>query len=150
MPKKTIADPRYDEALKKAQRKGARVQAVMPLLVAAHEAGDARATYALATWYLHGVGVPKDLRHSILLLKQASKLENPDAMYDLAICYEKGEGIAKNLNKAFELYLKAAQQGDKLALYEVGRCYYHGIGVRKDRRKARVWLDRAEKLGVTS
>ncbi len=46
------------------------------------------------------------------------------------------------------LYLRAALEGETQSLYEVGRCYYYGIGVSRDRAIARVWLDRAESLGV--
>lgn len=141
-------DRRYDEAWRKARRKGAEPDDVAPLLTAAHEAGDPRATYALATWYLHGRVFKKNVRRSVTLLREAAKRRIPDALYDLAVCYERGEGVSKNSRKAFELYVRAALQGERQSVYEVGRCYYHGIGIARDRRLARVWLDRAEELGI--
>jgi len=141
-------DRRYDEALKKAQRKGAQLDDVARLLTAAHEAGDRRATYALATWYLHGHVFKKNLRRSITLLRQAANGHIPDALYDLAVCHEQGEGVPENTRKAFELYLRAALQGESQSFYEVGRCYYHGIGVARDRPLARIWFERAEQLGI--
>jgi TPR repeat protein len=145
-----IRDHRYDEALRRSRRKGAQLEAVAPLLTAAHEAGDARATYALATWYLHGRVFKKDIRRSVALLRKAAKHQVPDALYDLAVCYEKGEGVPQNARKAFEFYLRAALEGEKQSVYEVGRCYYHGVGVARDRHLARVWLDRAEELGIST
>lgn len=143
-------DQRYDEALKESRRKGAQLGDVAPLLTAAHEAGDPRATYALATWYLHGRVFKKNVRRSVTLLREAAKHHIPDALYDLAVCYEQGEGVSKNSRKAFEFYLRAALQGERQSVYEVGRCYYHGIGVARDRQLARIWLDRAEELGINA
>lgn len=149
MRKTTSYDVRYDTALKKARRKDAPLEEVSKLLSAAHEAGDARATYALATWYLFGKFFGKNLRAGIKLLRQAASAGVPDAMCDLAMCYLEGRGVPENPSKAAELFLKAALAGENQSIYEVGRCYYHGIGVTRDRRIAWVWLDRAKELGVT-
>ncbi|HEV7920158.1 MAG TPA: tetratricopeptide repeat protein [Thermoanaerobaculia bacterium] len=146
--KKSVVDPRYDESLEKARRKNPPLDEVARLLEAAHEAGDARATYALATWYLHGKYFDKNLRRAVALLREAAEGDVPDAVYDLAVCYEQGEGVARNERRAVELYVKAALLGEKQSVYEVGRCYYYGIGVEKNRRIARVWLDRAKQLRV--
>ena len=105
------------------------------------------ATYALATWYLHGKYFKQDLRKAAMLLREAARSNIADALYDLAVSYEEGKGVKKNLEKACELYLRAALQGDEQSTYEVGRCYYYGIGVSQDRKIAKVWLDRAESLG---
>lgn len=134
----------YDLAEKKARRKNPPLAEVARLLEAAHEAGDARAAYALATWYLHGKFFEKNMRRAVALLREATEGDVPDALYDLALCYENGEGVRRNAAKAVELYLRAALLGETQSVYEVGRCYYYGIGVEKDRRIARVWLDRAE------
>ena len=144
-----IRDRRYDEALKKARRKDAPLAEVAELLEAAHEAGDARATYALATWYLHGRFFRKDRRRAVALLRKAAHHRVPGALYDLAVCYERGEGVTKSSKFAAELYLQAALHGEKQSVYEVGRCYYYGIGVAKDRKIAEVWFERAEKLGIS-
>ena len=142
-------DTRYDTALKKSRRKNEPLKEVSELLSAAHDAGDARATYALARWYLYGKFFKKDLRAALRLLRQAAKEGVPDAMCDLAMCYLEGRGVPANPAKAAEFFLKAALAGEKQSIYEVGRCYYHGIGVTRDRRIAWVWLDRARELGVT-
>lgn len=143
-------DPRYDAALKAVRRRGADLVEIGRMLTEAHSAGDARASYALATWYLHGQVYKKDVRRSVALLRAAARHDVPEALYDLAICYEQGEGVRKNPGKAVELYVRAALHGERQSLYEVGRCYYHGIGVTADRRIARVWFDRAKAVGVSS
>jgi len=66
------------------------------------------ASYALATWYLRGRHVRKDLQKGFEYLTKASKGNIKEAFYDLAVCYEKGSGTLKNLEKAFQNYLKAA------------------------------------------
>jgi TPR repeat protein len=138
----------YEAALQKARLKRAPLEAVSKLLETAHEAGDARATYALATWYLHGKHFKKNVRKSVSLLRKAASQDLPDALFDLAVCYERGEGMKSNAKKAAELYLRAALHGEMQSIYEVGRCYYYGIGVHADRDIARVWFQRAEEVGA--
>lgn len=123
---------------------------VWRLLQRASDAGDLRAAYAVATWYLHGKGdvVAPSLSRAIPLLRKSS-VDVPDAAFDLAICYEKGAGVPKNANKAVALYLRAALRGQPQSHYEMGRCYWHGLGVNRDRKIARVWFDRAEELGIS-
>ena len=139
----------YDTALKEMSKQSPNKKKVVELLNKSIDSGNPKAAYALATWYLHGEYVEKDLSKGIMLLKRASDKNVPEACYDLAICYEKPEGVTENLEKAFELYLRAALHGDKQSFYEVGRCYYHGIGVVKDEEIADIWLERAEEFGIT-
>jgi len=125
MSTRALHDKRYDDALKKARRKAAPLAEVAALLEAAHGAGDARATYALATWYLHGKFFEQNARRAVTLLKEAARNDIVDAIYDLAVAYEEGRGVQTNPRKAVELYLRAALQGEKQSTYEVGRCYYY-------------------------
>jgi TPR repeat protein len=141
---------RYEEALIAAQAPNADFDSIRPMLLEAHEYGDARATYALATWYLYGRSVRKNLRKAIALLREAARSGLPDALFDLAVCYEQGEGVPENQRRAARLYVEAALRGDAQSLYEVGRCYYYGLGVPVDRALARIWLDRARGLGVVN
>jgi TPR repeat protein len=141
---------KYDRALSLASKSRGRTREVYDLLVSADSAGDARATYALATWYLHGTKFTKrDIARGTELLQRAVKKNIPDAAHDLAVSFEKGIGVQKSERKAFELYVRAALLGDRQSLYEVGRMYYHGIGASKNRHLAEVWLDCAEHFGVT-
>jgi uncharacterized protein len=111
--------------------------------------GDARAAYALGTWYIHGRGpaVRKNLKEGVRLLRIAAAAGLSDALYDLAVCYQKGAGVVKNEQRAGVLYLQAALRGDATSLKEIGRCFYYGYGVARDTKIARVFLDRAAELG---
>jgi TPR repeat protein len=138
MPKQTRP---YETALREAQKRRPNLDLAFKLLTRADKRGDARATYALATWYLHGKCVARDVRKATTLLRRAADKDVPDALFDLAVSLEKGVGVPRNPRKAAELYLRSALAGEIRAYFEVGRCYFHGIGFRTDRRVARIWLN---------
>jgi TPR repeat protein len=139
----------YKAAMKEVRKKRPDTKLVWSLLKASEKEGSVEASYAMATWLLHGHNVKVDLRAAVRLLLKASKGGVAAASYDLAVCYEKGAGVAKNPSLAVEFYLRAALGGDSQAIYEVGRCLYYGIGVRKNVAWAWIYLDRAKELGVT-
>lgn len=95
--------------------------------------GNHKAIYALATWYLFGKYVKKDLMKGVDYLKIAAEKGSADACFDLAIAYEKGKGIDKDKELGFKYYLIAALRGHKAAIHEVARCYYYGLGVEKNK-----------------
>lgn len=131
----------YESALREAQKRRPHLVRAFELLTLADERGDARATYALATWYLHGKYVAQNVRKATTLLRRAAAKNISNALFDLAVSQEKGIGMPKNTRKAAELYLRCALAGGTEAYSEVGRCYYHGIGFPTDRRVARIWLN---------
>ena len=141
---------KYERALRLAKKTGkSPPKAAYNLLVAADNEGDARATYALATWYLFGSAfTPVRKGEAIRLLKKATNGGVADAAHDLAVAYEKGDGVKKSLKQAFELNMYAALLGDAQSFYEVGRMYFYGIGVSRNRRLAKYWLEKAKKLGI--
>src|SRR4051812_48929903 len=124
-------------------------QLAVKLMEESHNLGFAKASYAIGTWYLHGVHYKKNLKKGIQYIKIAVKENIPEALFDLAVSYESGLGITKNEKKAFEYYLRAALKGDKEATAELGRLYYYGIGVNKNKILADIWLERAEDLAVS-
>ena len=139
----------YDKALKLCKEDNSALGVIFDLLTKAfEEENDFRAAYAIATWYLHGKFVKKDIKEGIKYLKIAAKNKIPLALYDLAISYEEGLGVKKNKRKAFKCYMKAVLEGEKQSIFEVGRCYYYGIGVKKDKKIADIWLEKAEELGL--
>jgi uncharacterized protein len=146
--KKRSSSP-YEAALRIAQKRDGKglpqSQRVYDLLLEAERKGDARAIYALATWYLHGsefTGV--NIGRGTALLKRAAAGNVPSANYDLAVSYEKGIGLRKSTSKAFEHYMKAALLGDADSHIEVGRMYYWGIGTGRNRKLADMWFDKGE------
>ena len=143
----------YEKALRLAQQRKDKglpqTKRVYELLIEAERGGDARATYALATWYLHGSEFTKpDLRRATSMLRAAADADVSEANYDLAVSYEKGVGLKRSLPRAFEHYTKAALLGDAQSYVEVGRMLHYGIGVSRNRRLAKVWFDRGKALGV--
>lgn len=106
------------------------------LLKEAHSGGDRRATYALATWYIHGRYFPIDAHKAFRFLKQSAKAGIPEAIFDLGHAYEVGFGTKKSPEAALGYYVKAAAQGDRQAAEEVFRCIFWGIGTRPNRSLA--------------
>lgn len=141
---------KYHQALKLSKKKNPDYKKGYELLIEASNAGDARANYALGTWYLHGRYVNRNLRTAIAYLKRAARESIKEALYDLAICYEMGKGVRKSHQSAFRCYLKAALLGDAQSIYEIGRCFFWGIGIEKNRQVAAVLLELAKEKGVNS
>lgn len=142
------ADALYESAISEMRSPNPDNANIIAALRKALDAGNPRAAYALATWYLHGKNVPQDYVEAVKLLRIAVKAHVPSALYDLAACYVNGEGVDKDPWEAFRLYLLAALHGDDQAVFKVGRAYYYGFGVPEDRRVAMIWLDRADELGT--
>ncbi len=146
---KILFDGLYELALKIATRKKPDLARALTLLTEAHDKGDCRATYALATWYLFGnEAIQRNFRTAVRFLKLAAKADIAAAHFDLAVCYETGQGIKKNERTAFRHYLAAALNGDNDSFAEVGRCFYYGIGVSLDRKAAEVCFRRADALNA--
>jgi len=148
--KPAIKTHEYESALAEMNGTSPNVARSLKLLEKARDLGDARASYAIATWYLHGNPpfVLKDIGRAFDLLKEAAAAHVPDALYDLAVGYEKGDFGSADTRLAFDSYLKAALRGEVQSVYEVGRCYFYGIGVEMDPRIADIWLERAAELGI--
>lgn len=85
----------YQMALVEAKKKKPDNKKVFSLLMKSMRKGNPQATYALATWYLHGKHVKKNLHKAIQLLRQAVRMNVKEALFDLAVSYEKGIGVKK-------------------------------------------------------
>lgn len=123
----------YKLALKEATSVPENNEKAFNYLQKAAQKNNAKALYALATWYIFGKHVKKNLKKGVGLLIQSTENDGPpEAFFDLAISYELGKGVDKDATQAFKNYLLAMAKGDQNAIYEVGRCFYHGIGVEKN------------------
>jgi hypothetical protein len=99
MATENLQDTRYDEALKQAQRGDVPFNAIASLLIEAHEAGDARATYAMATCTYTDV-LYQGHAKGLALLREAAGSKIADALYDLALydlaaCYASGYAVRR-------------------------------------------------------
>ena len=70
------------------------------------EKGDAVAQHELATCYLNGYGVEKDLEKHIYWLRLSAEQENVDAMWRMFLSYARGIGVEKDVEKAKYWYFK--------------------------------------------
>jgi len=136
----------YRRALRISRVSRGQPEAVASLTYAARR-NQPVAQYALGSWFLHGIGVQKNLRRALALFAKAAAAGHPDAAFNLARAYEVGEGRKKNARRAFQLYQRAAAHGDVGALVEVARCLFFGIGTRPDRAAADKLYARAARLG---
>ena len=125
----------YKKAFDLSKRKEDSEQ-VVSLLQESHRHGDARATYALATWLIHGVNLPRNRSAGVKLLQRASKGEIREAKFDLGHAYELGIGVTKSYEKALNLYIEATQKGDQDAVTEVIRCVFYGKGIPRNKELA--------------
>ena len=116
-------DARYRSALRLMRRDGDPAKA-HALLQAAADDGDGYSIYAIATWYLHGFFLKKNLRDATRLLRKAADAQVAFACFDLAVCYETGVGVKQDLSKAAKYFLRAFLLGDGNAPGAVERLFY--------------------------
>ena len=69
----------------------------------------------LATLYINGYGVIKDIPKALKLLEKAAALDNAKAQVNVAVLYAWGEGITHNKMKAYENLKKALSAGESEA-----------------------------------
>jgi TPR repeat protein len=148
---KVGAEEMYQRALALA-KKGRERHApdVLPLLKAATAAGHSMAAHALASWYIHGIGVRKNFATAVALEMKAARSGIVDAINNLAFAYEAGRGVEKDERRSFQLYRRAAALGDPGATYEVGRCFFYGIGTRRNERLGHEWIDKSKGMKITA
>jgi len=123
------AQDHYEVALKIERSSKADWKQVVEHLKLAEQSNHPDATYALATFYLHGKYLEKDPSTAAKLLEKACELGSSSACFDLAVSSEKGVGVLQDEKRAFGLYMKAMVLGDRSAIFEVARCCYYEIGV---------------------
>ncbi len=139
--------PLVEKAQEELNKTSPDIELSISYISEAHEQGDIEATYALATWYLHGKYLNQDTILARQLLEKAAKANYSPALFDLAIMIEKSNSNKiRNKKEAFRLYVKSALLGDVDSYHEVARCYYYGIGTKKNRELADVWLKVFENL----
>lgn len=131
--------------------------------VAAYDAGDYRAAYALwldlaragdpaaqrnvAHLFRHGLGVEQSFTEAANWYRRAAELGLAAAQVNLATMQAKGQGAEQSYENAAYWYHEAALQGHVLAQYNLGLMYAKGLGVTESEPRAIVWLHRAAKGG---
>lgn len=135
----------YEIALTLSRSDPPDLHAAKSSLSKAHEKGDVRATYALATWYLHGNEViEKNEKVGVSMLLDIEKSSIAEAIFDLAFAYDCGEFVDHDDLKAFSLYMRAALLGNREACSQVSQYYAEGVTVQHDPALADAWKARSE------
>jgi TPR repeat protein len=73
--------------------------------------GGAEEQYALATYYMQGIGIAADPAEAAKHLAQSAAQGFPKAQYMLGLRYAEGAGVPRDPARAVELLSKAANQG---------------------------------------
>jgi hypothetical protein len=108
------------------------------------EEGRAENQYVLGSWYIAGIGVPKDYAKASEWFRKAAVQGNPNAAYSLGTLYARGLGVPQDLAQAEYWYQKAADYGHADAQVALGLRY----AAVNDGAIAARWLSRAAEQGV--
>nr|WP_321514002.1 tetratricopeptide repeat protein [uncultured Pseudodesulfovibrio sp.] len=108
---------------------------------------NADAKYALATMYMEGKGVDKDMAKTLQLLEQACAQEQKDALLLLGLFYVYGDNVPTDAARGASLIYRAGVAKNDVAMYYMGHLYAAGVGVEKDLRRARMWMNNAKEFG---
>ncbi|MGB6130065.1 MAG: tetratricopeptide repeat protein [Psychrilyobacter sp.] len=98
----------------------------------------------LANLYERGLGVEKDIKKAIYILKfLETKIEHSKVYFKIGYFYEMGLGVEKNCEKAINYYKRALESGDKLSAYNLGMLFLK----KGNKEVALKYLKRAEEFG---
>eukprot|EP00245_Coleochaete_scutata_P005602 TRINITY_DN19266_c0_g2_i1.p1 TRINITY_DN19266_c0_g2~~TRINITY_DN19266_c0_g2_i1.p1 ORF type:complete len:250 (-),score=52.08 TRINITY_DN19266_c0_g2_i1:86-724(-) len=90
--------------------------------------GHLKGLYYLATCYMKGVNVGKDVEEGMRLYRRGAE-GCKDCARALGECYEIGYGVESDMKEAERWYRNAAELGCQ---FSKGECYENGWGVAKD------------------
>ena len=109
--------------------------------LADHGNGEAQAL--LASMYLRGQGVPRDIGQARNWYEAAAAQENPEGQLQLGAMYVTGAGGAKDTAQGLKLLKLAAEQGKADAYLILGLAYMNIKDIPRDLVQADMWLNLA-------
>jgi TPR repeat protein len=117
---------------------------------------DAKSKYKLATHYIRGKGVEKDLSKALQLVKESAEQgyvraqERLGELYGTRFGIDPLETLVKQDNKkSYKWHKRASYSGSSHAMTKIAIMYEFGTGVKRNPEKAFAWYIRAaEKGGV--
>ena len=118
-----------------------------PGQVAAAEAGNPRAAFALAIMYDTGDEVLRDFPTALLWFHRAAEGGYAVAEAKLGLMYLVGWAVKRDPAQAARWYRKAATQGNAMAELRLARLYASGVGVPRSLVEASVWARLAAAQG---
>ena len=118
-----------------------------PGQMAAAEAGDPRAQFAIAIMYDTADGVPHDFPTALRWFRRAAEGGYAPAEAKLGLMYLVGWALPRDPVAAAGWYRKAADQGNLIAQARLARLYAWGIGVPQSLVDASLWAHLAAAQG---
>lgn len=116
-------------------------------LAMAAKQGNAKAEYALSSWYDVGQGVPNNETLAFSWCRKAAEQGYKMAQNGLAMSYYLGIGTPKDLAEAEKWLRRAAEQGDSQSQAILGVMYANGQGVPHDNAESYFWLSLSRREG---
>ena len=101
----------------------------------AAEQGNIPALTTLASWYLHGRYVTKDVQKGVKFYELAIEQGDTKSMRLLADHYLRDKDSGTNIQEGLRLYNLAINSGDVDALLWLGHHYLHGKYLDQDKKK---------------
>jgi TPR repeat protein len=124
------------------------IDAALPLIRSAAEAGLAEAEYTLGTMYTHGQGVAESKTIAREWYHKAAAQDHPGAIYSIGLHYDQGLEIEQNLATALNYYERASALGHGEAAYNAGHILFMGDGVEEDMARGLTFFQVAAKAGL--
>ncbi len=118
-------------------------KAGMELLREAAELQYPRAMARLASFYIRGDGVEKDLEFATQWLQEAADAGEAEAMLLFGVLYML-EGKAET---AVQWWRQGAGLNDSMSMFGLGNCYNEGNGVEKNEAIAVEWFRKSAEMG---
>ena len=97
-----------------------------------------------------GNGIKKDYAKAFYWWKHGSQLGESGCSSNLGWLYLNGYGVNRNYKKAYQAFRKAIEQDktDGYPLYQIANMYYDGCYVKANRDSAKLYYQKAAKLGI--
>lgn len=116
-------------------------QQALPSLVAAAEAGDAKAQYFLGLSYWNGRGVGRDWHQAAFWLAKAAQQGSAEAQFRMGMCYHNGQGgVERDRAAAIDMFRRAAASGFGMACYQMAQLCLEDNDVAESNRYFRMAL----------
>lgn len=112
------------------------------------ESGDPAAQHHIATMYVHGVGLKRNLSEAFKWFKKAAEAGYVPSQTNLGVMYERGAGVEQDYSAAVKWLKIAAEAGSSTAQFNLGDLYLAGRGVETDEKQAVRWYARAAAAGL--
>lgn len=112
---------------------------------------DTYSCFYLGNMYSEGGnGIKKDYAKAFYWWKHGSELGESGCSSNLGWLYLNGYGVNRNYKKAYEAFRKAIEQDktDGYPLYQIANMYYDGCYVKANRDSAKLYYQKAAKLGI--